>query len=116
MGQRKITFDVPAGGGDYAPEVIICRPDNEAGQPDQVLELQINVASLPAAAEIEVDKLDIAGNPDDDDDWSLHETLTATGVQDIIAFSGWPGVRVRAKSGATAGDAEVHASWLSTGD
>lgn len=111
MGQRKITFAIPAGSGDFATGVIVCRPDNSAGSPDIVGALQITIVSLPTAGVIVVDKLKIAGNPATDADWMLHKTLDATGVQNILAFSGWPGVRIRGKSGGTLGDAEIHAAW-----
>lgn len=116
MGQRKTTFSVPAASGDYATDVIVCRPDNAAGVPDSVVELDLNVVSLPSGASIEVEQLKIGGNASDDDDWMAAESITSDGAQDLIAFSGWPGVRIRAKSGGTDGDAEVHAAWLTKGD
>lgn len=116
MGQRQITFAIPAGAGTYAPTTIICRPDNATGLVDQVLELEVNIVSLPVAATILVEQLKLGGDPTVDAHWLLKATLNAIGPQTLIAFSGWSGVRIRGKSGGTLGNAELHAAWLSSGD
>lgn len=113
--QRRITFAVPAGAGLYAPEIIYLNVDNlpKTGM-DSIIEMRAAIEALPATAIVEVDLLRIAGNPTVAGDWILNvQNKNAVGLMDLLALAGWVGVRIRAKSGGTAGDAIVNVAWLS---
>lgn len=112
-GEKRISFTVPAANGDYAPEVLYCNGDNEPkALMDLVVQLSLLVESLPADAVIEVDllKAGLAGSIETN--WQTAvKSFDSTGLQDFLQLAMWRGVRVRAKSGGTAGTAVVSASW-----
>jgi hypothetical protein len=111
-------FAVPAGSGDYAPEILYLRratPDTLPAESylfDEVTELQTLIAAIPATATVEVDVLkpnDVPGGT-----WRLAvQSWTTTGLKTILALAMWDGVRIRVKSGGTAGTATVDAAWWS---
>ena len=118
-GYARVTFDVPATGGNYAPEVLITR-QGESLVLDKISKLAVYVESLPASCEIEVDLLKPGSDPRLAASWILDsQSLVATGLvfwgasaeHSWLYLAGWPGIRLRAKSGGTAGDSIVSASW-----
>lgn len=113
MGSRYISFTVPAGAGAYAPEVIYLNADNQPGSiPDTVAEFTLDIESLPAGAQIEVDVLRASGGQTTVADWQLaRKVFAAAGLQAPVGVSGAK-LRVRAKSGGNAGAAPVSAWWL----
>jgi len=116
-GQQSKTFVVPAGAGSYAPEIIYLRmtPTQMGSLFDPVSELTVIVESLPAAAQIEIDIIKpgtaqegdaVAGN------WLTNlQTHTSTGIKALLQLARIAGIRLRAKSGGTAGNSVVHAWW-----
>lgn len=111
-GRRRITFAVPVTGGQYAPEILYCSERNDKpGRAMNVSDLSTLVEQLPASAIIVVDLLKADGKADVEVDWVLDVfTYAATGYN-LEALAKWKGVRIRAQSGGTAGDAIVSASW-----
>lgn len=111
--ERTIAFTVPGGAGSYAPEILYCAQKNQAiatQPPDEVGELQLFIASLPASAAVEVDLLSpgatMAGT------WrTTAQSYTANGLTAVLSLAGWRGVRIRVKSGGTGGTATIDASW-----
>ncbi len=102
---KAFSFAVPAGVGDYAPEVFYFGLGAEASQLDPVDEARINVASLPAGATLEIDLLKADGT------WATAvDTCAATGLQGLMAFAGLK-ARMRAKSGGAAGASAGTVSW-----
>lgn len=113
--ERAITFNVPAASGQYAPEVLYCNIDNDVRTGmDVVKELTQHIESLPAGATIEIDLLKAGGAAGNTADWMVAVfSVNAIGFVQPRALGGWRGVRVRAKSGGTAGPATVHSVWNS---
>ena len=118
-GYARETFVVPAGAGSYAPEEIITRQGDSLVL-DKISKLAVYVESLPASAEIEVDLLKPGTDPRLAASWILDsQSLVAVGLvywgasaeHSWLYLAGWPGVRIRAKSGGTAGDSIVSVSW-----
>lgn len=118
MQTRTITAAVPAGAGTYAPEVLYCNSDNDKRTlPDRVGTLAINVASLPAGATLEVDLLKPGADPAIAASWrTAVATIAAAGLAALLQLGNWHGVRVRAKSGGTAGALEFDATWSRTAE
>lgn len=113
-GARTLDFTVPAANGTYAPEILYCNVDNDARTGmDVVSQLSAAVTQLPAGATLEVSILKIGGQPKVDGDWIATGTsYAAVGLGALLGLAAWSGVRLRAKSGGTAGTATVHASWM----
>jgi hypothetical protein len=102
---KDFSFAVPAGAGAYAPEVFYFGLGSQPSQLDPVEDARINVAALPAGAQLEIDLLK------SDNTWATNvDTCTATGMQALLAFGGLRG-RMRAKSGGAAGTASGTAAW-----
>lgn len=112
-GEQRVTFAVPATSGNYAPEVLYCNGGSEAkALQDFIIQLSVLVESLPAGAAIEVDILKAGLESGISTNWqSAIKSFTAAGLQDLVQLAQWRGVRIRAKSGGTAGNAIVSASW-----
>lgn len=107
-------FTVPAGAGTYAPEVLYLNVDNDKrSMPDVIGRLSINVIALPATATIEVDLLRPGKEPGGGDPSYriASKSIAALGLAALIELANQIGGRIRAKSGGTAGAAEVDASW-----
>jgi hypothetical protein len=116
---RTLTFVVPAGAGAYAPEVLLLNASNEVkGGLDCVDRLRVLARTLPATAEVEIDlKKPGGGDPSLDSSWNLDigvASITAIGLSALLEYAGWPGIRIRVKSGGTGGNAVVDASWIAT--
>lgn len=108
------TFTVPAPSGNYASEVLYLRRtvlDNQ-WQFSQILEVVVNVASLPASATLEIDLLKPGLDPTDENSWFKPAfAFTSTGLQSPVTIYA-AGVRARAKSGGSSGDAEIAIYYL----
>jgi hypothetical protein len=111
VSERTVAFVVPAGAGAYAPEILYLNRDNRVTtSPDEVGEMQLYIASLPASATVEVDLL----APGESFSGTLRtaaQTYTANGLTSVLSLAGWRGVRIRVKSGGTGGTATLDASW-----
>lgn len=102
---QPLSFTVPAGAGDYAPEIFYFGIGAQPSQLDAVDEARIHVAALPAGAVLEIDLLK------SDNTWATAvDTCAATGLQGLMAFGGLK-ARMRAKSGGAAGAATGLAAW-----
>jgi hypothetical protein len=109
---RSKTFAVPGGAGVYAPEILYLAQDENHPQSDDVSEVTLFIESLPATAVVEVDLLQPGGVETVAVDWIVAaQSHNAIGLKAVLQLANWRGVRVRAKSGGTAGSAVVHASW-----
>jgi hypothetical protein len=115
-GRLRLAFTVPAGAGDYAPEVLYLAQENRAdGGFHTVHELSTFIELLETDSVLEIDILkpgtemaDIA----DDASWYLAmASYTAADWQEILSFAHWYGVRIRCKSGGTAGTTTISSSW-----
>ena len=110
-GYARETFAVPAGSGSYAPETIITR-QGDSNVCDKVDKLRVLVESLTATAEVELDLLKPGEDPRLAASWFVDAvSITAAGLATYEEFCGWPGVRIRAKSGGTAGSTIVSVAW-----
>lgn len=133
MFQGRQTFTVPAGAGTFAPERLYCRTDTPAsddatnavkpskrGLLDTVEALRVLVEGvLPATAVVVVELLKVGGTADLDADWidsaitGIVQGLNPSGANASQPFwlAEWAGVRIRVKSGGTAGAVAISASW-----
>lgn len=113
--EKEMDFTLDAVAGDYAPEVYYLNVDsNVRTGMDLVRTLTQHVEQLPAGAVIEVDILKAGGNAGTTADWlTAVVSINAVGFQAPRDLGAWRGVRVRAKSGGTAGTAKVHTVWSS---
>lgn len=111
--ERPQTFTVPAGNGQYAPEILYLSPDDTPNTNlDLVAELSVLVESLPATAVVEVDLCKAGRSGQSAGDWNIAvNSYNATGLQALIALAAWRGIRVRCKSGGAAGTGQISASW-----
>lgn len=113
--RRYQSFAVPATSGQYAPEVIYLRQQQDGGTFDAIERLSAYVDALPSGATVEVDLLKAnsanRATPASTDWLGPAATVTATGLADLITLAGWYGGRIRVKSGGTAGTATLHATW-----
>lgn len=113
-GAQRITMATPAGAGSYAPTAAECRMTTHATAPiwDAVERLTVVAESLPATSTLELELLKVGGDPTVSGDWlSFPLTASAAGLYEDLTFAGWVGVRVRSKSGGTAGSAIVSMRW-----
>jgi len=108
--RRRETFAVPIGAGDYAPEVLYLSLSGAAEALDFVNEYEGLCEALPTDAELYVEVLRLDGDIAEPTDWFVLETIGATGMTSIDPHLGWK-MRVRAKSGGTAGDADFSLAW-----
>lgn len=103
------TFVIPVTSGNFAPEIIHLRRTIVSGewQFSPVVDIVVFINSLPTAAEIDVDILKPGGDPTNASDWFTPAfSYTTTGQQASQPLFA-AGVRVRGRSGGTAGNAEV---------
>lgn len=110
-GMARATFTVPAAAGAYASQEIHLR--QHQGSYDHVQALRVLVEDdPPTGAVVELDLLRAGGSPETD--WvTATITYNAKGLGALVELAGWRGVRVRAKSGGTAGNLPVSVSWHS---
>lgn len=116
---RTLTFTVPAPAGEYAPEILyLCRDNQPLSGLDCVDQLRLLVRELPATAEVEIDlRKPGGGDPTLDASWNLDigiASIAAVGLTALLEYAGWPGVRIRVKSGGTGGNAVCDVSWIAT--
>lgn len=114
-GYQAITAAVPATISTYAPEIgyVMQHPDPK-GRYDEFDELEVYIDSLPASAELEIDlcRPGVAGPHEADADFLLDvQSITALGFATLMVRKGWPGARIRAVSGGTAGDLVYYFTW-----
>jgi hypothetical protein len=117
MSQKKfLDMAIPAGAGSFAPEILYLNAESDVKQIlDIVQELTVAIESLPAAATLEIDLLKADGTvlPSTSTSWlTAMKSIAAIGLTQAIALSGWCGVRIRGKSGGTAGSLKLHVSWI----
>lgn len=107
------TLAVTATPSEYSSTVLYLRGHDATGAAfDTIHELSVYVEQLPASAEVEVDLLRAGGNPQEATHWLLDvASYTGTGLQTLLELAAWYGVRIRAKSGGTAGNVILSASW-----
>jgi hypothetical protein len=108
-----LTFTVPAGAGAYAPEVLYLNADNDKRtMPDVVGRLSLLLVNLIATVAIEVDLLKPGGDPSNATHWrTAMKSYNTAGLQALLELGNWIGVRIRAKSGGTAGVQEIDVAW-----
>jgi hypothetical protein len=113
MHQKRITFTVPAGAGSFAPEILYLNHEsNVKALLDIVSEITAIVEALTATATLEVDILRPGGDPTIAADWYLATKVWSTaGIQTLFQLARIYGVRVRAKSGGTAGNTTLALYW-----
>ena len=110
-GYARKTFAVPGTGGQYAPEEILTRQGDSLAL-DKVSKLRVLVESLTATAEVELDLLKPGQDPRLAASWFVDAvSLTAAGLATHEELAGWPGVRIRVKSGGTSGSTIVSVAW-----
>jgi hypothetical protein len=113
MHQKRISFTVPVGAGTFAPEILYLNAENKKDAHfDIVSEMTAIVEALTATATLEVDILRPGGNRDVAGDWYLATKIWNTaGIQALFQLARVYGVRVRAKSGGTAGTTILALYW-----
>jgi hypothetical protein len=111
--RARVTFAIPAGAGTYDTTTVIDLTRGPRGNaPGGLSDLSVLVESLPAGASISLDLLKVGLDPATAGNWYLDvQSFTATGLQLMVVLAGWYGARLRGKSGGTAGNAIVSASW-----
>jgi hypothetical protein len=116
--QKAQTFTVPAGAGDYAPEVFLTIAFGRVKSPAKVADIRLMVASLPAGAVVECDLFHVDGDEDEFTDptntakfYVAADSVNAAGLKSTQEFGGWRGIRYRIKSGGTGGAAKLEASY-----
>lgn len=113
---RSGSFTVPAGAGNYAPEILYLGLPGGALAADiptldPVGDFRLNVTTLIAASTIEVDQLKPGGNPATAGDWRLAvASQTLAGLSELLTGCGGR-FRVRVKSGGVGGTGVVDANW-----
>lgn len=109
-------FNVPAGAGAYAPEVLYLNVDNDKRSiMDLVGRLSVLLVNLIATVAVEVDLLKPGADPSLPGSWRLAmKSYNTLGIQALLELANWQGVRIRAKSGGTAGAQEIDAEWHRT--
>lgn len=114
-GEARASFTVPAGAGAYAPEEIYLKlPESNvpAGLYDLVSQLRILIEALIATAVVEVWILRMGGDPSSAGDWfNSGISQNAAGLSALIEMSSAAGIKLRAKSGGTAGNMPVTVFW-----
>lgn len=112
-GAKSQDFTVPVTSGNYATEVLEIRKQLTTNDPtfSPILDLVLLVETLTATAQAEIDVLRPGGDPSNEADW-IKNVLTAStvGLYDATSLR-FAGVRIRVKSGGTAGTTKVSASW-----
>jgi hypothetical protein len=110
-GAKRGSFVLTAVNGEYAPETIPLTDSSGVWLP--VLALRAYVETLVTGCSFVVDLLRPGGDPNTAAHWYLDAIeWTTAGLQDVEDLTGWGGVRIRAKSGGTAGTGVLSLSWL----
>jgi hypothetical protein len=106
---KRHTFAIPADADEYAPTELML--DEGAGD-RPIYDLSVLVESLPADAVIEVWLLRVGGTAGTEGHWINSGTAyDAVGLGALLMLGAWPGVKLRGKSGGTAGNSIISASW-----
>lgn len=108
--RRRITFAIPLTAATYAPEELYLSLTGAAEALDFVNEYEGLVESLPTDADLVIEVLRLDGDPTEDADWFVLETIGSVGMTSIDPHLGWH-LRVRGKSGGTAGDSVLSMAW-----
>lgn len=110
---KRFSFTVPAGAGSFAPEILYLNAEsNIKALFDMVSEMTAFIEALTATVTLEVDLLKPGGDPNVAGDWyTAVRSWNAAGIQTLFQLARWYGVRVRAKSGGTAGTTILALSW-----
>ena len=106
---RALTFNVTAVADEFAPEVLYCGPTNDTSDLDGVLDTSLGSTALPAGASLVVEVLTPGSDPKDDANW-LEDGTTWGGQFGGSNYAGLS-IRVRAKSGGTAGPVTALMGW-----
>jgi hypothetical protein len=114
-GQARSTFVVPVGAGGYAPEEIflkVLEPSSAGGLYHKIRTLRILIEALIATAVVEVWVLRVGGDPTNAAHWFFSGVShNAVGLSPLIELAGWAAVKLRVKSGGTAGNMPISAAW-----
>lgn len=114
-GEGRLSFTVPAGAGAYAPEELFLKildMTSAGGLYSKIRTLRILVENLVATAVVEVWILRQGGDPTNAAHWFFSGTnVVAAGLSALIELAGVRGVKLRCKSGGTAGAQAVSAWW-----
>ena len=112
-GAARDTYAVPGAAGTFAPEVMhLCDGDFPAPLAT-VTEFQLMLdGELPTGASVEVEILRPGGRAKTDADWTGVKSYTGGKLQEIVQLCGIRGVRVRVKSGGTAGAISISVYWM----
>jgi hypothetical protein len=113
-GCARVSFTVPVGAGIYAPEEIYCKvePTAPSGYYSIVSQLRVLIENLIATAVVEIWVLRVGGNAASAGDWFYSGiSHNAAGLSALIELASIQGVKLRAKSGGTAGAMLVDAFW-----
>lgn len=115
IGSARVVFTVPVGAAAFAPEALylkVLEPGTPNGLFNVVRKLRILVEALVATATVAVELLKVGGNPALAADWvDSGIVINAAGLATLIELAGAHGVRIRAKSGGTAGAMAIDAWW-----
>jgi hypothetical protein len=111
--QKRVSFVVPITSGQFAPEILYLNPESLVNAlMDTVSEMTAFVEALTATATLEVDILKPGGLPQNAADWYLAiKVWNTAGIQALFQLARICGVRVRAKSGGTAGTTILALYW-----
>ena len=115
QGRQRTSMTIPGTGGQYAAQELVCTLEGTVASLSASLpvhDLSVLVETLPAAATIEVWLLRVGGTPATAGHWVYSGTdFDAVGLGVLFATGAWSGVKLRGKSGGTAGTADVSATW-----
>lgn len=121
-GSARVVFNVPAAAGTFAPEALYLK-NVEQTTPDGLMswvyQLRVLVESLIATAVAEIQVLPIGADPRSEAAWVPSGlTMNAVGLwpqgtnaQFAYEMAGCRGVRLKVKSGGTAGPMPITAFW-----
>jgi hypothetical protein len=117
-GDARTSFTVPAGAGGYAPEEVylkVLETDTPKGLYQKVRALRILIEALVATAVVEVWILRQGGDPSNAAHWFFGGAALShnvVGLSGLFELAGINAVKLRAKSGGTAGAMPVSAWWV----
>ncbi len=117
-GQRTLSFEVPVGAGDFAPEILFLTSREQLTVPTTfreahdggVSEYQVVIEALTADAQLEVDLLNAGADPAVEANWNNVSVFAAVGPHLVESLTR-QAVRIRAKSGGTAGTTTASVTW-----
>lgn len=107
-GKARKSFTIPAGSGQYAPEILYLNSKKDAREALDVIDsLTAVIESLPATASFELDLLSVDGDPTPDGPWASVAAARGSNDRQVAtgAFDYWIGNSQYAKAAVTAGTA-----------